>query len=129
MGALRSCGLACSTTKAEREGFEPSEPCHRFGGFADRCLQPLGHLSSPSAAHLKPKSQACQLGFVICMSISPARVTSLTFGFCITYPRGMAKVPTLEKIPKGWRTVAQTLEAWGLAPTSRAVVVRLAKRG
>ncbi len=29
----------------EREGFEPPIPVSRYGGFQDRCIQPLCHLS------------------------------------------------------------------------------------
>ena len=30
---------------AEREGFEPSIRCNPYDDLANRCLQPLGHLS------------------------------------------------------------------------------------
>ena len=30
---------------AERQGFEPWIECYPYDGLANRCLQPLGHLS------------------------------------------------------------------------------------
>ena len=34
--------------RAEREGFEPSVPCYRYAGLANRWFQPLTHLSKPN---------------------------------------------------------------------------------
>src|SRR5438132_14197642 len=36
---------AARTRRAEREGFEPSIRVSTYAGLANRCLQPLGHLS------------------------------------------------------------------------------------
>src|SRR3954470_22310587 len=42
------------TRRAEREGFEPSIRVSTYAGLANRCLQPLGHLSGrvPKARRL-----------------------------------------------------------------------------
>src|ERR1700693_1779671 len=37
--------LDARTRRAEREGFEPSIRVSTYAGLANRCLQPLGHLS------------------------------------------------------------------------------------
>src|SRR5438034_10714013 len=37
--------LDARTRRAEREGFEPSIRVSAYAGLANRCLQPLGHLS------------------------------------------------------------------------------------
>jgi hypothetical protein len=42
--------LDARTRRAEREGFEPSIRVSTYAGLANRCLQPLGHLSQEVTA-------------------------------------------------------------------------------
>ena len=43
--AVTKSGSGARTRRAEREGFEPSIRVSTYAGLANRCLQPLGHLS------------------------------------------------------------------------------------
>src|SRR5437868_13654677 len=57
--------LDARTRRAEREGFEPSIRVSTYAGLANRCLQPLGHLSRVSQAILRRLSlQRCARQFV-----------------------------------------------------------------
>jgi hypothetical protein len=38
---------------AERQGFEPWKQFNPFTGLANRCLQPLGHLSKKTKIYLR----------------------------------------------------------------------------
>ena len=43
----------------DRAGFEPAVPLTRYAGLANRCLQPLGHLSGLKT-HSRPLQRGCQ---------------------------------------------------------------------
>ena len=45
MGGRRAAKPYGNRGKADRAGFEPAVPLTRYAGLANRCLQPLGHLS------------------------------------------------------------------------------------
>ncbi len=62
-GRIRLCGRpacrrACGPA-TDRAGFEPAVPLTRYAGLANRCLQPLGHLSGLKT-HSRPLQGGCQ---------------------------------------------------------------------
>ena len=46
---------------AEREGFEPSVEVSPYDGLANRCLRPLGHLSTGLSSMRGSQSSATQV--------------------------------------------------------------------
>src|SRR3954452_16996312 len=74
-GSVKKNGptLDARTRRAEREGFEPSIRVSTYAGLANRCLQPLGHLSGrvPKARRLPTLPQLWEFS---CESLSRSKL-------------------------------------------------------
>src|SRR3954470_7843035 len=82
------------TRRAEREGFEPSIRVSTYAGLANRCLQPLGHLSGRVLQVIGGESVLQPYEFSACCSLNDrALVSDFRFATLLqqsfeTRPRG-----------------------------------------
>src|SRR3954469_17642554 len=68
--------LDARTRRAEREGFEPSIRVSTYAGLANRCLQPLGHLSGRVLQVIGGESVLQPYEFSACCSLNDRALAS-----------------------------------------------------